>query len=116
MPSRNEAIIGAWTPKQRAEFLRDMPGARILKTEPAPIAWDAGLFREVRAEGLWGFEIGDYWPPPFVGEAALHDIPAIAYTVNDEPTLRRLIEVGVSGIETDDPSLMLQVARKLHAR
>jgi glycerophosphoryl diester phosphodiesterase len=111
-----EAIVGAWTPAQRAEFVREMPRARILKTEGAPLTWAPGLFEGIRRQGLWGFELGDYWPPPFIANAALHGVPVIAYTVNDEATLSRLIEAGVSGIETDDPGLLLKVASTLHAR
>jgi glycerophosphoryl diester phosphodiesterase len=70
----------------------------------------------MRARGLWGFELGDYWPATFVAEATRHDMPVIAYTVNDERTMRALIEIGVRGIETDDPPLLIRVARALGVR
>ena len=35
-------------------------------------------------------------------------IPVFAYTVNDINTMRRLRLAGISGMETDDPSLMLR--------
>ena len=111
-----EALIGGWTQSQRSEFIHDMAGARVLKTDAAPLVWGPALFEQLRGDGLWGFEVGDYWPPPFLGDAALHDVPVIAYTANDESTIRRLIEAGVSGIETDDPVLTLRVAAELHAR
>ncbi len=110
------AIVGGWTPAQRSEFVRDMPRSRILITENAPVVWDAGLFADVRRRGLWGFELGDDWPPPFIADARLRGFLVIAYTVNDEPTLSRLVEAGVSGIETDDPGLLLRVAARFHAR
>ncbi len=113
---QESALIGGWTPGQRAEFVRDMPGARILKTDAAPVVWGADLFRQLRRDGLWGFEAGDYWPASFLGDAALHGVPVIAYTVNDEVTARRVIEAGVAGIETDDPALILRVAASLGAR
>ena len=111
-----EALIGGWTQQQRAEFVRDMPLARILRTEQAPLYWEGSLFRQIRSIGLWGFELGDDWPPSFIGDAALHGVPVLAYTVNDEPTMRRLIEMGVTGIETNDPELLVRVASSLKAR
>jgi glycerophosphoryl diester phosphodiesterase len=110
------AMVGAWTPAQRSAFVREMPRARILKTEGAPFTWAEDLFWDTRRQGLWGFELGDDWPPPFIADAALHGVPTIAYTVNDEATMRRLIEAGVSGIETDDPGLLIRVAASLHTR
>ena len=38
----------------------------------------------------------------------------IAYTVNDEPTMRSLIEMGATAIETDDPRLLLRIKRELN--
>jgi glycerophosphoryl diester phosphodiesterase len=110
------AIIAAWPPSEWPTFVRQMPGARVLNTNDAPLIWDASLFAETRRQGIWGFELGDYWPAPFLGDAAVHETPVIAYTVNDEPTLRRLVEAGIAGIETDDPALLLRVAARLHAR
>ena len=75
---------------------------------------DLGSLTRGAAVGQCGFEFGDDWPPAFIGDAVSHGVPVIAYTVNDEPTMRRLIELGVSGIETDDPSLLLKVVSSLH--
>ncbi len=105
----SEALIGGWTATQRADFSRHMPGARVLRTEPPPSMWRTAFFDQARQERLWGFELGDEWPADFVGDAVLHGMPVIGYTVNDEPTMRRLLEIGVSGIETDDPLLLKRV-------
>jgi glycerophosphoryl diester phosphodiesterase len=114
--SPQEALVATWTSDQRAEFARDMPGARLVRVERAPNAWSGNFFRQLEADGVWGFEIGDERSPAFVGDAARHGVRLLVYTVNDEPTMRRLIEMGVSGIETDDPALLLKVAASLGAR
>lgn len=111
-----DALIAAWTPQHRAEFLRDMPGARVLKIDAAPLVYERDFFRRIRDEGVWGIELGDDWPAGFVGDAARHGMPVFAYTVNDEETMRRLIEMGISGIETDDPARLLTIASRLGAR
>jgi len=95
---------------------RHMPGARILRTEPAPAVWVPLLDQQLREQRVWGFELGDDWPPSFVAEARFKGWPVIAYTVNDEPTMRSLIEMGVTAIETDDPKLLLRVKRELGVR
>lgn len=103
------AMIGGWNGRQRADFARHMPDARILRTEPAPAVWGSQLDGELRDQRVWGFELGDAWPASFVAEARLKGWPVIAYTVNDEATMRRLIEMGVTAIETDDPALLLRL-------
>jgi glycerophosphoryl diester phosphodiesterase len=100
------AFIGGWSEVQRADFAAHLPCARILRTERAPRVWNAGFYADQRARRIWGFELGDEWPAAFIADATLHGLPVIAYTVNDEPTMRRLIEMGVAGIETDDPVLL----------
>lgn len=41
-----------------------------------------------------------------------HALKVIPYTVNDAPTMQRLIDLGVDGIITDDPDLLVLVARR----
>jgi len=110
------AMIGGWNGEQRADFARHMPGARILRTEPAPAVWVPLLDQQMREQRVWGFELGDDWPSSFIAEARFKGWPVLAYTVNDEPTMRSLIEMGVTAIETDDPKLLLRVKRTLGLR
>ena len=110
------AMIGGWNGEQRADFARHMPGARILRTEPAPAVWVPLLDRQLREQKVWGFELGDDWPSSFVAEARFKGWPVIAYTVNDESTMRSLIEMGVTAIETDDPKLLVRLKRELGLR
>lgn len=107
------AMVGGWNGEQRADFARNMPGARILRTEPAPAVWVPLLDEQLRDQRVWGFELGDEWPSSFIAEARFKGWPVIAYTVNDEPTMRSLIEMGVTSIETDDPKLLLRIKREL---
>jgi lipoteichoic acid synthase len=101
-----DAVIGAWTSAQINEFAQAMPGALILHSSGAP---DHSDFDGFKALGARGFEIGDCWPPRFIQAARRNGMTVIAYTVNDEGTMRRLIRMGVDGIETDDPELAVRV-------
>ena len=88
----------------------------MLRIGSAPVSWHRDFFSRGQLGGIWGFELGDEWPVAFVGAAAQAGVPVFAYTVNDETTMRRLIEMGIRGIETDDPALLLRVAASLNAR
>jgi glycerophosphoryl diester phosphodiesterase len=39
-----------------------------------------------------------------------YDLAVIPYTINDEATMQRVIDLGVDGIITDDPDLLVSVA------
>jgi glycerophosphoryl diester phosphodiesterase len=52
----------------------------------------------------------------FIVAAHRHDMPTYAFTINDEPTLRRLIAMGVDGIETDDLGLLVRLVTELGRR
>jgi glycerophosphoryl diester phosphodiesterase len=47
--------------------------------------------------------------------ATLHDrykLLVVPYTVNDEATMQRVIDLGVDGIISDDPDLLVAVAKR----
>ena len=48
----------------------------------------------------------------FVDEAHKRHLPVQVWTVNDEESMHRLINLGVDGIITDRPDLLLQVLRR----
>jgi glycerophosphoryl diester phosphodiesterase len=39
-------------------------------------------------------------------------LKVIPYTINDAPTMQRLIDLGVDGIISDDHELLIEVARR----
>ena len=39
-------------------------------------------------------------------------LKVVPYTVNDQPTMQRVIELGVDGIISDDPDTLLLVAKR----
>lgn len=41
-----------------------------------------------------------------------YGLKVVPYTVNDEPTMQRVIDLGVDGIISDDPDLLVAVARR----
>ena len=47
--------------------------------------------------------------PAMVTEAQAADLRVLPYTVDDEPTMRRLLEMGVDGLITNRPDLMRDV-------
>ena len=52
----------------------------------------------------------------FIEAAARRGIRLNIWTVNDEPTMRRLIEQGAHGIFTDDPGLLTRALREIGGR
>jgi glycerophosphoryl diester phosphodiesterase len=58
-----------------------------------------------------GLEVEEVWPyyrlasRRLVEVAKRHGIKVIAWTVDDLPTMRRLVDIGVDGICTNDPRL-----------
>ena len=51
--------------------------------------------------------------PGFIDSAHRRGLHVHVWTVNDEATMRHLIDIGADGIVTDAPSLLLSVAREL---
>ena len=108
-------MLGSWDSAQRADFARHLPDVTLLLSEGAPASWDEAYFRQVKAAGVTIFEIPNA-TPAFIADAQARGMPVYAYTINDEPTMRQLIEGGVDGIETDDPALAVRVARTIGRR
>jgi glycerophosphoryl diester phosphodiesterase len=107
--------IGTWTPSQTSDFVRHVPGAQILMTSGEALKrWDPDYFQSERARGVTGFEIlVDNLTEPFITAAHAHGMPVYAFTVNEEATMRRLIAMGVDGIETDYPAVLSRVVNAM---
>lgn len=110
-----EAMIGAWEREQVDEFVQHMPGALILRSHGTISNWNVDYFKWLMASGVGGLELADPWAPALVDAVREVGLLMIAYTVNDEGTIRRLIRMGVDGIETDDPELAVGVCREADA-
>jgi glycerophosphoryl diester phosphodiesterase len=48
----------------------------------------------------------------FIKKAHEHDIAVHVWTINDEATMERLLNLGVDGIFTDNPSILREVLQK----
>ncbi len=90
--------------------------------DPAiPVFWDRGeknkVDEDVRIARQYGFEsVIIYWPGMTEQKvAALHaaGLKAGAWTINDAAQMKRLLQMGVDRIYTDDPVLLLEVKRQL---
>jgi glycerophosphoryl diester phosphodiesterase len=53
-----------------------------------------------------------YYHCPTVRELQDSGLKVIPYTINDAPTMRRVIDPGVDGIISDDPELLIEVAKR----
>jgi glycerophosphoryl diester phosphodiesterase len=53
-----------------------------------------------------------YFHGPEVAELQERGLRVVPYTVNDEATMQRVIDLGVDGIISDDPELLILVARR----
>ncbi|GGS33308.1 hypothetical protein GCM10010171_29340 [Actinokineospora fastidiosa] len=51
-----------------------------------------------------------YFHGPTVAELQRKGVKVVPYTVNDEATMQRLIALGVDGVISDDPDLLVEVA------
>ena len=113
--SPSEVILGTWDASQRNAFAQQLAGATMTLAEGAPARWDANYFAGQQLLGVSVFEIANA-SPSFIAAAHQHGMPVWAYTVNNEATMRTLIESGIDGIETDNPSLAVRVATELGVR
>ena len=48
----------------------------------------------------------------FCPELQAQGIKVVPYTINDEPTMQRVIDLGVDGIISDDHELLIEVAKR----
>jgi glycerophosphoryl diester phosphodiesterase len=53
-----------------------------------------------------------YFHGPEVPELQRRGVKVVPYTVNDEPTMERVIDLGVDGLISDDPDLLVLVAKR----
>jgi len=53
-----------------------------------------------------------YFHGPGVADLQRRGLKVVPYTVNDEPTMQRVIDLGVDGLISDDPDLLVEVARR----
>jgi glycerophosphoryl diester phosphodiesterase len=105
-------LIGAWTPTQAADFREHVPDATLLASynEPWPPEESLATFQ---ARGIEALELGFEPDPELVEAAHSRGMPVYCYTVNREDAMRRLIAIGVDGIETDEPRLLVDIVRQL---
>ena len=54
--------------------------------------------------------------PAFVKAMHQRDAVVMVWTINDEETMRRLFEMGVDSVMTDDPALVIKVADEMNIR
>ena len=104
--------------------------AALLAGDTLQKEWLAGLDPEgrdmldlldlLKAADAFVDDFSPYWehlvPGKYYGGAAVSDyqeagFPVIPWTINDEATLRRLISLGVDGLITDRPDLLMKIVQ-----
>jgi glycerophosphoryl diester phosphodiesterase len=53
-----------------------------------------------------------YFGPDAPALESKYGLKVVPYTINDEPTIQRAIDLGVTGIISDDPDVLIAVARR----
>ncbi len=86
--------------KRALELESRLKGAVILVGEPIE---PGDVARKARADVIALHY--EYVDEEVVAKASKYDVKVIAWTVNDLPTYRRMAQLGVFGVATDDPSI-----------
>ena len=61
----------------------------------------------------WGIKVVT---PDFVKQMKKRDAIIMVWTINDEKTMRELFSMGVDSVMTDDPELVIKVAKEMNIR
>jgi glycerophosphoryl diester phosphodiesterase len=79
-----------------------LSGAKTSKKEPIDLT---ALIQEAKADQLDGLDLGlDWaWTPDLVAQIRAAGLKVYAYTINKSEDVRRLAQLGIDGITTDDP-------------
>lgn len=68
--------------------------------------------RKVESEDWYLRQDPAYFHGPTVARLQARGLEVVPYTVNDEETMQRVIDLGVDGIISDDHELLIQVAKR----
>lgn len=104
------------TYRDAGELRRQFPGAKILYADLPP-AQDASALAGLKAQGVTGFDVDErLLTEPFVRSAHAAGLTVSVYTLLDQASMRRFIDMGVDAIETDFPAALsaLLPARGAH--
>lgn len=83
------------------------------------LALDKTFLGETSSPAFHALQVPEYWggvqvlTPGFIRTARGRRLEVHAWTINDEDTMRRLIDLGVDGIITDYPDRLLKIANQL---
>ncbi|MGH7898979.1 MAG: glycerophosphodiester phosphodiesterase family protein, partial [Candidatus Binatia bacterium] len=102
-------LIGAWNGDQQSDFAKHLPGATILESGSARGRRGLLYFNQARKRGVTAFEMSKDLPAEFIVDAHAHGMPVYAFTINDRPTMRRFLDLGIDGIETDEPARLIEI-------
>lgn len=103
-------LLGPWTAEEAAEARRHLPDSAITLIGSAPAQRPADYFRHLLRHGVRGFNFEQHsLTPEFVSQAAARAMSVFAWTVDEADDMRRLVQLGLTGLVTDDPGLLREV-------
>lgn len=126
----DRVLIGSFSPQRRLAVVRELPGVatsvssrgavaavRAART-PGGLAAVRRILRDVQAVQLpLSILRMPTMTPRTIGAFHAADVEVHAWTINDEPTMERLLDLGVDGLVTDRADLAMDVlARRRDAR
>lgn len=123
LAAHHRVVVAAMFERERTQFA-SYPGPTSASFEMLKrfYRWHRlglGRFSRLRADAV---HVPEEWEgrrlvtPRFVRDLKAHGIPVIVWTVNDGPTMRRLLKWGVGGIVTDRLDLLDEFLHELYGR
>ncbi len=107
-----QLVLLSWGkhPETTANLMEHLPGVPVLELGKAPERAGQGFFEAKVAAGLRGLDYSfETLTPDFVRAAQEAGLQMFAWTVNEPDELRAAIDMGLDGITTDDPALLLEI-------
>ena len=113
----NKVVVGSFEQPVKDEIKKHLPNSAFFGTKDEITKW--AILQKLNLTGLSSFQSHTLAIPPqksilkvgksFMQSAREENIKVHVWTINEEQEMRRLIEIGVDGIMTDDPILLQKV-------
>jgi glycerophosphoryl diester phosphodiesterase len=112
----DQVVACCWRPEQVADIRKHLPEILIVKVGKVPDKLPTDFCFGWRRQGAAGFSMGhDSLSPSFVAQAAAAGMGVYSWTVNSKRELREALQLGVTGVLTDNPQHARQELRRLLA-
>ena len=104
------------SPEMLAEYHEQLPNTPLIWFRDIPDNWDEAWLNDLIQQGVVGFEL--YWPSiqkmpnftKFKKMLADNSLYLWTYVINEQKAMQEIIQLGITGIETDRPHVLSQLA------